>query len=68
MCGIGPSKPSKSEQDYQAEDDHRTLARAEEIRADTTRMARVKKHHLKTTRALKRMDRVVGRGRGARRA
>jgi hypothetical protein len=59
MCGIS-AKPSKSEKDYQAEEDHRTLTRAEEIRADKARMTRVAAHHAKTSRALKRMDRVVG--------
>ncbi len=46
MCG-GPVSSSKSEMDYRAEDDHRTLSRAAEIRQDGDRMAGVKKHHRK---------------------
>lgn len=60
MCNMIGSSKAKSEQDYQAEDDHRTLTRAEEIRADGGRMGRVKKHHAKQSRALKRMDRLMG--------
>jgi len=55
--------PPPGEDDYRCEDDHRTLTRAEEIRSDAKRMAGVRKHHRKTIRAVKRMDRVVGRGR-----
>jgi hypothetical protein len=54
------SKPSKSEQDYQAEDDHRTLSRASEIFADPGRMKRVRRHQVKSVQALKRMGRVIG--------
>ncbi len=52
--------PSKGESDYMAEDDHRTLTRAEEIRGDSKRMAGVKKHHRKQTRAIQRMSRTLG--------
>ncbi len=48
------------ENDYQCEDDHRTMTRAEEIRSDPKRMAGVRKHHRKTTRALKRVSRSIG--------
>lgn len=51
-----PSSPSSSK-DYQAEDDHRTLSRAEEIRADPTRLKGVKKHH----KAMTKRFAVVGR-------
>lgn len=63
MCGINvsSSKSAKAREDeYRAEEDHRSLTRAEEIRADVKRMAGVKRHHQKQTRALKRMSRVVG--------
>jgi len=62
MCGgiatMGPSK--KSEDDYRAEDDHRTLTRAEEIRADKERMRGVQRHQKKSLRALKRVGRALG--------
>ena len=51
----------KSEDDYRAEDDHRTLTRAEEIRADKTRMAGVQRHQRKSLRALKRVGRAIGK-------
>ena len=57
---------SKSEQDYRAEDDHRTLERASEITADSTRMAGVKRHHMKKTVATERMNRLLGGKRGKR--
>lgn len=56
-----PKSVAKERDDYQCEDDHRTLTRAEEIRSDAKRMAGVRRHHRKTTRALRRMDRVVNR-------
>lgn len=59
MCGMNPSKPPKSELDYQAEDDHRTLTRAEDIRADAARMKRVLTHHNKQTRSLKRIGKAL---------
>lgn len=59
MAGANPSM-YKSESDYQCEDDHRTMTRAEEIRMDPKRMAGVRKHHRKTTRALKRAGRAIG--------
>lgn len=43
-------KPSKSEMDYRAESDHRTLSDASEIVSDKSRMAGVKKHHKKVTK------------------
>lgn len=60
MCGLAmSSKPSKTEADYRAEDDHRTLTRAEEIRADKTRMAAVERHHNKTMRAMARVGKAI---------
>ena len=57
MCGM--VKPSKSEADYMAEDDHRTLQRAEEIRADPKRFLGVRKHHRKMTRAMSRVGKSL---------
>lgn len=57
MNGCYPS--SKSDKDYQAEDDHRTLSRAEEIRADKARMTGVSKHHKKLTRSLQSVGRSL---------
>lgn len=53
---------AKADRDYQAEDDHRTLQRACEIRSDKSRMAGVRKHHEKSKRSLTAMGRMV-RGR-----
>lgn len=61
MCGM--LSPSKADRDYQAEDDHRTLTRAEEIRSDKSRMTGVRKHHAKVSKGLRRMDRSLGKGR-----
>jgi hypothetical protein len=38
--------------DFQAEDDHRTLTRALEIHGDQSRMRNVRRHHRRVTRAL----------------
>ena len=43
---------SSRELDYQAEDDHRTLSRAQEITEDRKRMSRVRRHHRKMTKSL----------------
>ena len=45
--------------DYQAEDDHRTLTRAAEVQGDAKRMAGVKKHHAKMTKALSTVGRSL---------
>ena len=65
MCGMAsPStKPSKSEQDYRAEDDFRTMQRAEEVRIDKPRMERALAHGRKTVQA---MTRVMGRSKPGR--
>lgn len=53
MCmGSSPSKPSKSEMDYRAEDDFRTMQRAEEIRSDNARHTRALAHGRKTISAM----------------
>ena len=49
--------------DYQQEDDHRTLTRAAEVRGAPKRMAGVRQHHEKQRRALG----AVGRSLGGRR-
>ena len=61
MCmPASPStKLSKADQDYRAEDDFRTLQRAEDVRLDTTRHARAQAHGRKQILA---MSRVLGRG------
>lgn len=62
MCGMAqPSKPSKSELDYRAEDDFRTLERAAEVRGDKAREARAMAHGRKRMTA---MTRVMGRSGG----
>lgn len=63
MCGgpVNTAEDKKRRQEYEDEEDHRTLTRAEEIRADTKRMAGVMRHHRKQKRAVSRMSRVVGR-------
>lgn len=73
MCGIMASASSaksakKREEEYQAEDDLRTLSRAEEIRADQKRMAACDRAHRKQTRSLSRVGRALKRsgGRSAR--
>lgn len=58
MCGIAPGKPSKSEQDYRAEDDFRTLQRAEEVRMDKSRHGRALQHGAKQMTG---MQRIMGR-------
>lgn len=52
---------SKSEDDYRAEDDHRTLMRAEEIRQDPGRIKGVARHQRKMTSALANVGRTLGR-------
>lgn len=65
--GPSPSKPSKSDQDYRAEDDFRTLQRAEEVRGDTARHGRALGHGRKQMAAIGRVMTRGKVGRGARR-
>lgn len=59
---MGPTRAHEKEMaDYRAEEDHRTLTRAQEIREDTGRMRGVKAHHAKQTRALGKVGRTLGR-------
>lgn len=56
------SKAEKAKHDeYQAEDDLRTLGRADEIRADAKRMASCRRVHRKQSRSMKRIGRSLSR-------
>lgn len=55
--GKSRSKMSKEEKEYQAEDDCRTLLRAEEIKADKERHKAALKHAKEKAKAL---DKVTG--------
>jgi hypothetical protein len=63
MCGIAMnSKDSKKrEEEYRAEDDLRTLSRAEEIRSDPKRVAACRRVNRKQARATSRMGRALKR-------
>ncbi len=50
--GANPMMP-KSEDDYRAESDHRTLSEAEEIRQDPHRMRKVHRVHRRKAHALR---------------
>lgn len=59
MCNmVSPSKPSKTEQDYRAQDDFGTLQRAEEVKGDPQRHQRAMAHGRKQVGAI---TRVLGR-------
>jgi hypothetical protein len=49
----------KSEDDYRAESDHRTMTEAADIQADKKRMAGVKKHHRKQTKKMALVGRTM---------
>jgi hypothetical protein len=51
------------DRDYMAEDDHRTLTRAQEIAEDKGRMSGVRKHHRKMTRSLAKVGSMMKGGR-----
>lgn len=53
------AKMDKREQEWRAEEDHRTLTRAAEITDDEDRMKAVRTHHQKTTRALARTGQAI---------
>jgi len=57
-----PAMPTM-DKDYQAEDDHRTLSRAQEIAEDKGRMSGVRKHHTKMTRSLAKVGSMMKGGR-----
>lgn len=56
-----PAAVRKREDDYQCEEDHRTLMRGEEIRADKKRMSGVRRHQRKQMRVMSRMNRSISR-------
>lgn len=56
----------KRENDYRAEEDLRTLERAEEVRGDGERMAACARVHRKKQAAASRMNRMFGRRGGSR--
>lgn len=58
-----PTVAPMMDKDYQAEDDHRTLTRAQEICGDRSRMANVRRHHQKMTRALAKTGSMLKGGR-----
>ena len=63
-CPVGSTmskEDKKREREYQEEDDHRTITRAEELRGDSKRMIGVRRHQRKAERALKRTKRAIGR-------
>lgn len=62
---MGGSMPAKTEDDYRAEDDHRTMMRAASIKRDPLRMKGVARHQAKMTKDLEEVgsdleDRTVG--------
>ena len=59
MPASPPTTISKADHDYRAEDDFRTLQRAEDVRLDATRHQRAQAHGRKQMLA---MSRVLGRG------
>lgn len=68
MHGIGkPAKMDAREREYRAEDDHRTLRRAAEVRSDPNRMRDVSSYHRKTLREIGEVGREL-RTRGAKRS
>lgn len=56
MCG----SMSGDSKDWQAEDDHRTLERAAEIKQDSARMTGVAKHHATKKKSLAAIGRSIG--------
>lgn len=59
-------KMDAREREYRAEDDHRTLRRAAEVRSDPSRMRDVQSFHRKTVREIGEVGREL-RTRGAKR-
>jgi len=49
-----------SDNDFMAEDDHRTMSRAEEIKGDTKRMKAVSKFHRKRQGEMSKLGKVLG--------
>lgn len=58
-----PSSPmQKSDDDWRAESDHRTLSEASDIQSDPKRMAGAKKQHGKQVKKLSTMQRTMFSG------
>ena len=69
MCmGASPSKPSKSEQDYRAEEDFRTMQRAAEVSGDKERHMRALAHGRKQVVAISKVMGSAMRGKAGRRS
>lgn len=70
LSGGGPSSVQQSEEskkrenDYRAEDDLRTLTRAEEIRGDKERMHHAGRKHREQVKAIANTGRVFARSKG----
>ena len=62
MAGGAKTSGPKMDEDYQAEDDHRTLQRAADVMADPDRMQRVTNRHAKMSAALTSMASTIGKG------
>jgi len=67
MC-TSSSPSSKKEAEYRAEEDLRTLTRAEEVRGDSTRMAACARMHWKQARTMTRTGRLFASRAGGKRA
>lgn len=55
----GSPTMTKSDTDWRAESDHRTMLDAAEIQSDKGRMVGVKKHHRKVTKKISLMQRTM---------
>lgn len=67
MCGpMSTAESKKRDEEYRAEEDLRTITRAEEVRADQKRMAGVSRIQRKQLTALQRVGKAIN-GNGAKR-
>ena len=64
MAGSYCGPMGKSDDDYRAESDHRTMMDAAEVQQDPKRMAGVKKHHKKTMKKAALVQRTMMSGGG----
>lgn len=55
LMGASPTVWAGVDKDYRAEDDHRTMTRAGEIKADRDRMKAVKDHHKKMSKNMEKV-------------
>jgi len=56
-----PALQSTQDRNWQAEDDHRVMLRAGEIKADKVRMAGVRRHNRKQISAMMSISRSLGK-------